>query len=190
MTTGNPQIHIYHASAIDVLRSLPAGSIDAAVFDPPYPTISGGSNADKTGKHQRPSGILTKNDGKIFAHNDIRPAAYLPEVFRVLRDDAHLYLMTNVLNLVERDLLGDIKRAGFKVHNLLFWRKNNVTPNRWYMKDTELTIFARKGRAFSVNNAGDRSTMTVFDHPLDWNNVSSPKSHPTEKPVNLMRSYI
>ena len=39
MTNGNPKIRLYHASAIDVLRGLPAGNIDAAVFDPPYPTI-------------------------------------------------------------------------------------------------------------------------------------------------------
>jgi DNA modification methylase len=203
--------------AIAALQSLPAGSVDAAVFDPPYPTISGGSNADRKGPHQRPRGILTKNDGKIFEHNSIRPAAYLPEVHRVLRDDAHVYLMTNVLNLVEKDILGDLARAGFRVHNLLFWRKNNATPNRWYMKDTELTLFARKGRAFSINNRGTRSTISVEPHPLDdpalwldddsmgyhatplaeefgwpldWDNVSSPKSHPTEKPVNLMLTYI
>ncbi|MFU1607336.1 DNA-methyltransferase [Sulfitobacter pontiacus] len=217
MTTPTSEIRVHCGSAVDVLKTLPAGSVDAAVFDPPYPTISGGSNADKDGKHQRPSGILTKNDGKIFDHNDIDPSLYLPEVYRVLRDNAHLYLMTNVLNLVERDLLGDLRRAGFKVHNLLFWRKNNATPNRWYMKDVELTVFARKGAAFSINNAGTRSTHSIepheldnpdlwldddsmgysealmedfFEFPLDWPNVSSPKSHPTEKPVNLMRTYI
>ncbi len=217
MTDENPGIRIHCGSAHDVLKTLPAGSVDLAAFDPPYPTISGGSNADKGGKHQRPSGILTKNDGKIFDHNDIKPSAYLPEVHRVLRDDAHLYLMTNVLNLVEKDILGDLRRAGFKIHNLLFWRKNNATPNRWYMKDTELTIFARKGAAFSINNKGTRSTLTAEPHELDdpslwlddesmgyteapmdeffgfaldWDNVSSPKSHPTEKPVNLMRTYI
>ena len=185
-----PDVELYCQDAIAALRELPDGSVDAAVFDPPYPTISGGSNADKSGKHQRPSGILTKNDGKIFAHNDIAPGTYLPEVFRVLRDDAHVYLMTNVYNVTEKNILKAISDAGFRIHNLLFWRKNNATPNRWYMKDTELTIFARKGRAFSINNPGDRSTMEAFPHPLDWDNVKSPKSHPTEKPVNLMKTYI
>ena len=211
------QADLYCGDAIAVLRQIETGSVDAAVFDPPYPTISGGSNQDKGGKHQRPSGILTKNDGKIFGHNDISPAEYLPEVHRVLRDNAHMYLMTNVLNLVERDILGDLRRAGFKVHNILFWRKNNATPNRWYMKDTELTIFARKGAAFQINDPGTRSTISVdphklddpslwlddesmgyteapmedfFEYPLDWDNVSSPKRHPTEKPVKLMATYI
>lgn len=190
MKDAKPPLTIYHGDAISVLRSLPRGSVDAAVFDPPYPTISGGSNADRSGKWQRPSGILTKNDGKIFDHNSITPDEYLPEVYRVLRDDAHLYLMTNVLNLVQKDILGAVKRAGFQVHNLLVWRKNNATPNRWYMKDLEYTIFARKGKAFSINNLGTRSSGDVFPHPLDWDNVPHPKSHPTEKPVNLMATYI
>ena len=30
----------------------------------------------------------------------------------------------------------------------------------------------------------------MFPHPLDWDNPTSPKAHPTEKPVNLMTSYI
>lgn len=185
-----PMISLYCGNAVDALRELPDGDVDAAVFDPPYPTISGGSNQEKSGPHTRPSGILTANDGKIFEHNDIAPSAYLPEVYRVLREDAHLYLMTNVLNLVEKDIIGDLRRAGFKVHNILPWRKNNATPNRWYMKDVEYTIFARKGRAFPINNPGARTSHTAFPHPLDWDNVPSPKSHPTEKPVNLMRTYI
>lgn len=203
-----PDIRIHCGGAMDVLNAIESGSLDAAVFDPPYSTISGGSNAKKGGKHQRPSGILTKNDGKIFKHNDIKPSEYLPAIHRVLRDDAHIYIMTNVLNLIEKDILGDLRRAGFQVHNILFWRKNNATPNRWYMKDTEITIFARKGRAFTINNPGARSTQSALPHPkdspemwddlgweefpfeLDWDNVSSPKSHPTEKPVNLMLTYI
>jgi len=190
VTDSQPKARLIHCNAIDALRGLPAGIVDAAVFDPPYPTISGGSNADKGGKWQRPSGILTKNDGKIFGHNDISPDEYLPEVFRVRRDDAHLYLMTNVLNIVQKDLLGALSRADFQVHNLLVWRKNNATPNRGYRKDLEYTIIARKGRAFSINHRGTRSSAEVFPHPLDWDNVTSPKSHPTEKPVNLMATYI
>lgn len=208
---------LFCGDAIDVMRTLETGSVDAAVFDPPYKVISGGSNQDKSGKHQRPSGILTKNDGRIFAHNDISADDYLPEVYRVLRDDAHLYLMTNTFNLVQKDILGALKRAGFQVHNILVWRKNNATPNRWYMKDLEYTIFARKGRAFPIKNPGSRSSLSVdpsrlddprlwldddsmgyteapmdefFDQALDWDNISGGKSHPTEKPVDLMATYI
>ena len=205
MTLENANV-LYCDDAMRVLAQLEDGSIDAAVFDPPYPTISGGSNAKKDGKHSRPSGILEKNDGKIFAHNSIKPSVYLPEVYRVLREQAHCYLMTNAYNLIDRDIIGEVKRAGFQIHNILPWRKSNAVTNRWYMKDVEYTLFARKGKAFAINDCGIRTSMTVtpnplddpaiweeyggFPYPLDWDNVSSPKSHPTEKPVNLMRTYI
>lgn len=175
--------------AVANMRALPDGSVDVAVFDPPYPTISGGSNDKPDGDWSRPSGILTQNDGKIFAENDITPDDYLPELYRVMADQSHVYLMTNFLGL-KKGLMATVIRHGFDIHNLLVWKKNNATPNRWYMKDLEYTIFARKGKAFAINDKGSKSSQDVFPHPLDWPNVPSPKTHPTEKPVNLMRSYI
>lgn len=195
-------VELYCCGAVDLMRRLEDESVDLAVFDPPYSVISGGHPDDP----RRPTGILEANDGKIFAINDIAPDEYLPELLRVLKPNAHVYMMANVLNLFEKDLSVVIRRNGFKVHNLLPWRKNNVTPNRWYMKDTELTIFMRKGKAFQINHPGSRASKVVEQHPedlisdwssdaefpyaLDWNNVTSPKPHPTAKPVNLMKTYV
>lgn len=165
--------------ATDVLSSLPDDSVDLVVTDPPYRTISGGSGPAKNG-HRRPSGMLTRNDGRIFAHNDVRFSDYLPEVFRVLKSPGHLYLMLNFLNLEQG--MAEVRAAGFEVHNLLVWQKNNATPNRWYMKNAEYVIFARKGPARAINDKGAK-TCHAFD------NVRG-KSHPTEKPVALMEYYV
>lgn len=186
-----PTTQIFNQDVMTAMQGIPDGSVDLAVYDPPYKVISGGSNDKEGGEWSRPSGMLTKNDGKIFEHNKIEPEVYLPEVHRVLKEDAHMYMMINGLGLIEGDMLNRVRALGFKIHNLLVWRKNNATPNRWYMKDLEFTIFARKGKAFSINNKGSRSSDTAFDHPLDWDNVRpGQKAHPTEKPVDLMRTYI
>ena len=174
----------------DVLESLAKiedESVDLIVTDPPYLNITGGSGVGKN--DGRPSGILAANDGKVFRHNKITPDDYLPELFRVLRPQAHLYIMTNFLGIKE-GIIDRLHKHGFDTHNLLTWRKNNATPNRWYMKDLEYTLFARKGPAFAVNDSGVRSSLTVFDHPLDHDNPKSPKRHPTEKPISLMETYI
>lgn len=184
-----PAARLIQGDAIEALKTVPTGSVKAAVFDPPYPTISGGSNEGRKNEWDRPKGILTKNDGRIFRHNDISPDVYLPEVHRVLADQAHLYLMTNFLGLRE-GLLSKVHDAGFALHNLLVWRKNNATPNRWYMKNVEYVVFARKGKAFSIAGKGSLTAHEAFDHPLDWPSVPSPRSHPTEKPVDLMETYI
>jgi site-specific DNA-methyltransferase (adenine-specific) len=167
---------VIYADARDVLASLPDQCIDCIVTDPPYRVISGGNKSAG-----RPMGILGPNDGKIFNHNDIGFDEYIPELFRVLRDPGHIYIMTNLLNLWSmRDALVS---AGFKIHNLLVWKKPNVTPNRWYMSNREFTLFARRGKAFTINNPGS-SAVHEFANP------SGNRKHPTQKPVDLMRLYV
>jgi DNA modification methylase len=128
----------------------------------------------------RAGGILHKNDGKIFKHNDIKITDWLPPLFESLRNPSHAYLMTNFYNL--REMMDVAESSGFKLHNLLIWKKNTVTPNRWYMKDIEYTVFARKGAAFSINDRGAKTCQEV--------NNTRDRLHPTEKPVDLMRTYI
>jgi site-specific DNA-methyltransferase (adenine-specific) len=175
-----PWFDVMNGDATFLLKSIDSASIDLIVTDPPYRTISGGSGPTSH-KHRRPAGMLSKNDGRIFEQNDVKFSDYLPELYRALKDRSHLYLMVNFLNLEEA--MAEIRRAGFEIHNLLMWRKNNVTPNRWYMKNGEYVIFARKGKAKAIN---DKGSKTIHD----FDNIIGSKSHPTEKPVDLLRFYI
>jgi site-specific DNA-methyltransferase (adenine-specific) len=158
------------------LKLIPDNSIDLVVTDPPYKTISGG----KGGTGNRPSGMLTKNDGKIFTHNSIEIKDWIGDVFRVMKEGTHCYIFTNTLNL--ENMLTETRKAGFKLHNLLVWQKNNCTPNRWYMKNAEYVLFLRKGRAKAINTI---SSKTVHSFTNTKNRI-----HPTEKPCELLKSYI
>lgn len=89
--------------------------------------------------------------------------------------------MTNVLNL--ENYLSLAKKVGFKLHNLLVWKKNNCTPNRWYMKNAEYILFLYKGKAKRINNVGSK-TIHEFD------NIIGNKTHTAEKPIELMKFYI
>ena len=160
----------------DVLQRYKSGSFDLLLTDPPYRTISGGNkNADA------PKGMLSKNDGKIFAFNDIGFDEWLPECYRLLKDGSHAYIFTNFLNL--EALMKAVQNVGFKIHNLLIWKKNNATPNRWYMKNCEYVILARKGKAKAITDCG---SMTVHEFP----NIIGTKRHETEKPIELLKHYI
>lgn len=169
---------IYQGNALDLFKSIEDESIDCIVTDPPYETISGG--AQDNPYVQRPTGILKKNDGKIFEENDIDISCWIKECYRVLKNDTHIYIMTNFLNL--RHYMEEIEKAGFAIHNLLIWEKNNATPNRWYMKNCEYIIFARKGAAKPINDCGTKTVMK-------FNNVVN-RIHPTEKPIDLLRVLI
>lgn len=167
---------LVHGDVRDVLSRLKSESFDLLVTDPPYKVISGG-----TGGKNAPKGMLSKNDGKIFDHNDITFDEWLPEIYRVMKPDTQGYIFTNFLNL--QPLMEAVQRAGFKIHNLLVWEKNTVTPNRWYMKNCEYVLFIRKGKAFSIRDAGSKTVH-------QFNNIVGCKTHETEKPVDLLRMYI
>lgn len=106
----------------------------------------------------------------------------MPEIFRVLKEGSHCYIFTNVLNLTE--MLNEAEKAGFKLHNLLVWEKNNCTPSQYYLKNCEYVLFLRKGKAKWINDIGGSKTVHRFD------NIIGNKTHPCEKPVNLLKFYI
>ena len=170
-------VQLYQGDCLELMKNIPDGSVDLIVTDPPYRCISGG----RAGKRNQPTGILMKNDGKLFDHNDVKASEFFPELYRVLKDGTHCYVMVNLLNLQE--FMNAAYQAGFKIHNLLIWKKNNVTPNRWYMKNCEFTLFLYKGKAKYINDCGSKQCH-------EFNNIVGRKLHPTEKPVALMEYYI
>jgi len=153
---------------------------DLLVTDPPYKTITGG---DSNGANSvRPKGMLNGNR-KLFAHqNNIKISDWMPKVYACLKDGSHAYIFTNSLNLNE--MLNEALKAGFKLHNILVWEKNNCTPSQYYMKNCEYVLFLRKGKAKWINNIGDSKTVHQF------NNIIGHKKHPCEKPVDLLKFYI
>lgn len=169
-------IDLIKGDALEILRDLDDCCIDLIVTDPPYRCISGGSPHGV----KSPSGILSKNDGKIFEHNNVKISDFMPLLYKVLKNDSHAYVMTNFLNLEE--MFAEARNAGFRIHNLLVWEKNNVTPSRWYMKNAEFTLFLYKGRAKKINDVGSKMVHK-------FNNIRN-KLHPTEKPVELMELYV
>mgnify|MGYP000888371269 FL=1 len=88
--------------------------------------------------------------------------------------------MTNNKNL--KDMLIAIEDAGFSIYKTLIWAKNNAITNMYYMDSHEYIIFCRKGKAKRINNCGTRSVLSI-DNPRN-------KTHPTEKPIELMKILI
>lgn len=166
-----------HGDSIEVMHQLikDGVKVDLVVTDPPYKVITGGSNENKA---NAPQGILTPNKQLMKTIPDFKD--WLPLVYKLLKPDSHVYIMTNFHQLYS--MMKEVKDAGFNMHNLLIWEKNTCTPNRWYMKNCEYTIFARKGKAKRINNPSSK-TVHMFTNPVK-------KDHPAQKPVELMEFYI
>jgi len=185
-------IKLYNGDCLDVMEGIEDKSIDLVVTDPPYKIIAGGCRIANNGKE--PSGILNKRydnkradwveevrNGTMFKHNKINFKDWLPDIFRILKDGTHFYVMVNDRNMQE--MLNEATKIGFKVVNILIWKKNNCTPNKYYMKNTEFILLFRKGKARSINNMGTKQCLEV-------DNIIGNKTHPTEKPVELMEILI
>ncbi len=195
---------LYNDDCLNVFKTITDNSIDLIVTDPPYRLVSGGVSIEV--KKNECGGILSKRvisddsklgnkwikknigdvpsaarQGKMFPNNDIVFSDWLPEVYRILKEGCHCYIMINGRNL--KDLQTEAERVGFKYVNLLVWKKNNKTPNNFYMQQCEYVLLLRKGKARYINNKG---TSNCFEIP----NIIGNKKHPTEKPVELMKIFI
>lgn len=187
----------------EILKNFPSNSIDCVCSDVPYLIATGGAT---TGKEDALSGILNKNylkqskdlkskwlrkdeekdnitfltSGKLF-ENVPKFEEWLSEVFRVLKDGSHCYLMINSRNL--KELQQKAEDVGFKLLNILVWIKNNATPNKYYMQKCEFVLFLRKGFAKNIKDMGATNVLSV-------RNPIGDKFHPTEKPVELMLNML
>ena len=169
---------IQNRDCVEGMRELPDESVDCVVTDCPYEIVRHGSTGC--------GGMLSNNNpnalnGKIFEHNDIDFDEYLPELYRVLKQDTHCYIMINARNL--KNLQVAAEKAGFKFQNLLVWRKNTATPNKFYMQTLEFILMLRKGRERWVNDMGVTNCLSVP-------NIIGKTNHPTEKPIALMRVMV
>ena len=140
-------------------------------------------------KHISLFGILNDNDnttytkqGKLFKYNDIKFSEWLPELYRVAKPQTHIYIYISARNIKELQI--EAEKVGFKYQNIIIWKKNNSTPNKYYLNSYEMILMLRKGKAKNIKNMGTKNLLEI-------NNIlGGKKTHPTEKPVELNKIFI
>lgn len=173
---------IYNGDCLAGMKRIPDNSIDLVVTDPPY--IMNKTSGSPTGcsMKEKWQGNLKAGDKTANIINTIKFKDWLPDVYRVLKNDSHCYIWVNDKNL--SDLQIEAEKVGFRLHNILVWKKNNCTPNRWYMKNCEFILFLHKGKSFPINNLGDNQLY-------ECQNINGKdKLHPTQKPLEYTERLI
>ena len=120
------------------------------------------------------SQVLLKIWSKLFEN-------YVNECFRILKDNTAAYFFCSWHNI---DVFKQAIEKKFKIKNILIWEKNNTSMGDLkgsYAPKYEMIIFAHKGRKL-LNGFRYADIIKA--------NRTGNKNHPTEKPVDLLETFI
>ena len=170
---------IYNEDCLEGMKRIPDKSIDLIITDPPYKITARGNGGNSGGMFQKKS----VNNGKVFKNNDLDIRDWLPELYRVLKDDSHCYIMTNNKNI--RDYLNAIEESDFHYVKNLIWVKDNKIMGQTYMSQFEYIIMCRKGKHKRINDCGTSDVLLFPNKKLKDENGKT--IHDTEKPIELMQ---
>ncbi len=193
---------ILEGNSIDVMASLPAGSVDAIFADPPY-------NLQLEGELLRPnnSKVDAVDDAwdrfDSFAAYDEFTRAWLGAAKHALKDDGALWVIGSYHNIFR---IGSILQdLGFWILNDVIWRKSNPMPNfrgKRFTNAHETLIWCSKRQKskYTFNYEAMKALNEDVQMRSDWLlpictggeriKKNGRKAHPTQKPESLLHRVI
>lgn len=176
---GSAAVDLRHGDAVDLLRSLPDGSVDLLVTDPAY---NGMNRHLALGKGRIVGTYGERGDGeRWFDEFDDSPenyAAFLDEVARVLGPDKPLYLMFDAYSMLT---LAPLVRERFLVKNVITWDKVAMGMGHHFRRQSEFILYCTTGRA----------PLARRDVADVWRIRRVHRAqYPTQKPIELFEAMI
>jgi len=198
-----PTDQIIAGDCIEVMASLPSGSVDLIFADPPY-------NLQLKGDLHRPDNSLVdavddawdQFDG--FEAYDRFTRAWLAQARRILKPDGAIWVIGSYHNVFR---LGTaLQDLGFWLLNDVIWRKSNPMPNFRGKRLTnahETLIWASRdeGSRYTFHYEALKSLNEGVQMRSDWliplctgherlKGDDGQKAHPTQKPEALLHRVI
>jgi DNA modification methylase len=168
------ELHL--GDCLEVMKSIPDGSVDAVITDPPYGDINHISRLHERAKYKDGGIRKLKKDKADIVNFDFTDV--LIEIDRVASQ--WIYIFAGDKTGVARSFFSErdcMTRLGV-------WEKTNPTPLHGqyiWLSSIEPFAIARKHKG-TFNNF---CISPVLKHP-----TGKSKLHPTQKPVSLMREII
>ena len=173
---------VHQGDCLELMKEIESGSVDMIFTDPPYKLTAGGR------KDTMLHGSISCNvnpfttTGEVFASKTPEFSSWIPEVYRVAKESAYVFIMCNDRNLQE--IWKTCESVGFNFCELLVMKKQNKVPSSYFYKNCEFILMFRKGSYKKLYKFGH---STVIDVNLPRGNQ---KVHPTEKPIELLLPII
>ena len=176
---------LYHADAIETVGTLAEHRPDAVIMDPPY---SSGARTDSE-RQARGSMSRTLQDEDWFSHDTMTTWGFqwflrqvLTRVRGILPRGAHVYIFCDWRQTP--NVYAILESSGYRVNHCLVWRKTHFGMGAYWRNQHENIVFASLAQPSAMRRR-DRGSV------LECSNVSpAARLHPTEKPVDLLRTNI
>ena len=169
-------------NCMELIKDIPDNSIDLIVTDPPYKITARGNGGNSGGMFQK----KIVNSGQVFTHNDLDIADWIEELYRVLKEKSHCYIMCNNKNIYH--YLDVINKTKFHYVKCLVWVKHNKIMGQSYMSQFEFIILLRKGAHKRINYCGTSDVLVFANDKMKDDEGKT--IHDTEKPVALAKVLI
>ena len=206
MTKGAPGLplnQILSGDCIELMRSLPAGSVDLIFADPPY-------NLQLRGDLHRPdnSKVDAVDDHwdqfASFTAYDTFTRDWLSAARRLLKPNGAIWVIGSYHNVFRMG--AELQNQGFWILNDVVWRKSNPMPNfrgKRFTNAHETLIWASKseGGKYTFNYEALKALNEGVQMRSDWviplctgherlKDEAGDKAHPTQKPEALLHRVL
>ncbi len=198
-----PLNQILPGDCIEVMNSLPEGSVDLIFADPPY-------NLQLKGDLHRPdnSKVDAVDDAwdqfASFKAYDKFTKAWLKAARRLLKPHGAIWVIGSYHNIFR--VGAAMQNEGYWILNDVVWRKSNPMPNfrgKRFTNAHETMIWASKAEAskYTFNYEALKALNEGIQMRSDWvlpictgherlKNENGDKAHPTQKPESLLHRVL
>ena len=174
------KIELHQGNCLEVMKSIPDGSVDLILTDPPY-NIARKNNFHTMGR----AGIDFGEWDKGF---DLY--SYINEIPRILKKDASVIIFNDWKNIGE--IARHCESVGLVIKDMIRWEKANPMPrnrDRRYVTDYEVAVWCTNKHAKWTFNRTDPS----YQRP-EYRGSLTPQGertgHTTQKPEWLMEQLL
>ncbi len=198
-----PRDKVLEGNCIEIMKTLPACSIDLVFADPPY-------NLQLGGDLHRPdnSKVNAVDDDwdkfTSFTHYDNFTNEWLGEAKRILKPDGVLWVIGSYHNIFR--VGKSLQDLGYWILNDIIWRKSNPMPNfrgKRFTNAHETLIWAAKSNKskYTFNYEALKELNDGIQMRSDWlfpicngserlKKRDGTKLHPTQKPESILHRIL
>lgn len=169
------EVDVSNLDAVEWLKSLPSGSVDLVITDPPYESLE---KHRKVGTTTRLKNSKSSSNQWFEIFPNERFEELVLEIYRVLKKNSHFYLFCDQETMFVLKPIAE--KVGFKFWKPIVWDKVSIGMGYHYRARYEFILFFEKGK----RKLNDLSIPDILTEKRVW------RGYPTEKPVGLAEILI